>query len=103
MEFKDNFQVLIIFEMTFFLLNLKEIAVRAAKVRELNKMLNNVKQFWTASKVIIIEYKDSKDIFILGNNEDLISKIDDTMLNLNNMLGSRFVEEIRSQVEQEMK
>ena len=51
----------------------------------------------------IVEYKESKDLFILGNNEDLISKIDDTTLNLNNMLGSRFVEEIRYAVEEQMK
>jgi hypothetical protein len=35
----------------------------------------------------------------LGNNEEVISKIDDTSLNINNMLGSRFVEEIRGAVE----
>ena len=79
---------------------LQEIALRASKVRELNKMLSNVRQFWHTSKIMIVDYKDAKDIFILGNNEDLISKIDDTTLNINNMLGSRFVEEIRTQVEE---
>ena len=72
-------------------------------MKELNKMLTNVKQFWASSKIVIVDYKDSKDLFILGNNEDLISKIDDTTLTINNMLGSRFVEEIRKDVEDQMK
>jgi len=44
-------------------------------------------------------YRESKDVFILGNNEDLISKIDDTLLTVNNILASRFVEGIRPEVE----
>ena len=42
------------------------------------------------------QYKD-KDI-ILGNNDELISKIDDNLLVVNNILGSKYVGPIKSRV-----
>jgi dynein heavy chain len=57
-----------------------EIALRAAKEAELVKMLKNVETFWTSAQLTVVPYKERTDISILGNNEDLISKIDDTML-----------------------
>lgn len=47
---------------------------------------------------MVQNYKDRTDMFILGNNEDLIGKLDDTLLTLNNILASRFVDRIRSKV-----
>lgn len=57
-----------------------EIALRAAKEAELEKMLKNVISFWTQAQLTVVPYKERTDVSILGNNEDLISKIDDTML-----------------------
>ncbi len=62
-------------------------------------MLKTVETFWLSSSLIVIPYKERNDVFILGNNEDLISKMDDTLLTVNNILASRFVEGIRDKVE----
>ncbi|CAK72703.1 unnamed protein product (macronuclear) [Paramecium tetraurelia] len=76
---------------------LSEIALRAAKEIELVKMLEQVESIWRQAVITVQPYRESKDIFILGNNQDLISKIDDTLLTVYNILASRFVEGIRSE------
>jgi dynein heavy chain len=80
-----------------------EIALKAAKEAELVKMIENVEAVWRGSSLVVTSYKDNKEISILGNNEDLIAKIDDTLLTVNNILASRFVEGIRTRVEAQLK
>ncbi|CAD8076520.1 unnamed protein product [Paramecium sonneborni] len=80
---------------------LSEIALRAAKEIELVKMLEQVESIWRSAIITVQPYRESKDVFILGNNEDLISKIDDTLLTVNNILASQFVEGIQSEVERQ--
>ena len=82
---------------------LGEIALRAAKEAELLKMIENVELFWKSAFIGVGAYKDNKDVFILGNNEELISRLDDTLLTVNNILASRFVEGIRPRVEHQLK
>ena len=82
---------------------LKEIALKAAKEADLIKIVENVEGAWKLAFINVQSYKDSKDLSILGNNEELISKIDDTLLTLNNVMASRFVEGIKSRVELQMK
>ena len=51
----------------------------------------------------VIPFKSKEQVFILGNNDDLIAKLDDSLLTLNNILGSRFVAGIKDRVEKQMK
>ena len=76
-----------------------EIALHAAKEAELIKMLENVETFWKDQKITVQPYKNSQEAFILGNNEDMITRLDDTLLTLNNIMASRFVEGIRFRCE----
>lgn len=76
-----------------------EIALKASKEAELLKMLRGVEAFWSVCSLTVTSYKDRADAFILGNNDDLISKIDDTLLTVNNILSSRFVERIANKVD----
>ena len=59
---------------------LQEIALKAAKEADLIKMLEAVEMTWKSLFIGVQVYKDSKDVYILGANEELISKIDDTLL-----------------------
>lgn len=68
---------------------LQDIATKAVKEKELQDMLASVKQFWHTSTFVTINYKDSVDIWILGNNEELITKLDDAQVTLSNILSSR--------------
>jgi len=76
-----------------------EIALKASKEAELLKMLRSVEAFWSVSLLTVQNYKERADAFILGNNDDLIAKLDDTLLIVNNILSSRFVERIAPKVE----
>lgn len=59
---------------------LQEIALKAAKEADLIKMLEGVEMTWKSLFIGVQPYKDSKDVYILGANEELISKVDDTLL-----------------------
>jgi len=73
--------------------------LHAAKESELIKMTDNVEIFWKESRLTVAIYKNVQDAYILGNNEDMITRLDDTLLTLNNIMASRFVEGIRPRVE----
>lgn len=51
----------------------------------------------------MIPYKNVTEAYILGNNEDMITRLDDTLLTLSNILASRFVEGIRPRVETQVR
>lgn len=80
---------------------LQDIAVRAIKETELEKMLANVMGFWNVAFLTITPYKDKMDFYILGNNEELITRLDDSLETISSILSSRYVEGIRGRVEKE--
>ncbi|EGR31243.1 hypothetical protein IMG5_115030 [Ichthyophthirius multifiliis] len=80
-----------------------EIALKAAKEIELKKMVAHVEHLWPSFQIQVQQYKDKNDAYILGNNEDLISKLDDTLLTVNNILASRFVGRIFDRVDEQQK
>ena len=82
---------------------LADIAIRAVKEKELEKMLLNVEGFWKNSVLIVNPYKDYKECYGLGNNENMISRLDDSLVTITNILSSRYVEGIRPKVEKEQK
>ena len=57
-----------------------------------------VETIWKSLSIVTIPYKEGKDT-ILGNNDDLITKIDDNLLTVNNILGSKYVGPIKPRVE----
>jgi dynein heavy chain len=61
-------------------------------------MIIRVEAIWKTLALTTIPYKEGKDN-ILGNNDELISKIDDNMLTVNNILGSKYVGPIKPRVE----
>lgn len=69
---------------------LQDIAVRAIKETELEKMLSNVMGFWNVAFLTITPYKDKMDFYILGNNEELITRLDDSLETISSILSSRY-------------
>lgn len=86
---------------------IQDIAIRAIKEEELEKMLKGVDVFWRTAHLNVLMYKtdpaNNKPIYILGNNDDLISKLDDALVTISNIFSSRYVEGIRGKVEREQK
>lgn len=60
-------------------------------------MIIKVESIWKNLALVITPYKEGKD-FILGNNDELITKIDDNLLTVNNILGSKYVGPIKPRV-----
>lgn len=78
------------------------ISVQAAKEAELTDMIIKVEAIWKTLSLVTIPYKEGKDT-ILGNNDELITKIDDNLLTVNNILGSKYVGPIKPRVEVQSK
>jgi len=81
----------------------QDISVKAIKEKELQKMLDSVKGFWYGGQLKIVEYRADDHTVILGNNDELIEKLDDNLVTITNILSSRYVEGIRKEVELEQK
>jgi dynein heavy chain, axonemal len=54
---------------------------------------------WADVDLTVIAYKDFRDVFILGGIEDVVAKLDDSLVVMNTILGSRFVGPIRDLVD----
>jgi len=77
---------------------LEEIYSRARHESELLVQIQAVEAFWKANSLQVVHYKETRDL-VLGNNEDLMQKVDDHLLTVINLIGNRFVEPIRGRVE----
>ena len=60
-------------------------------------MICQVETIWKTTQIIVIAYKEGKDT-ILGNNDELITKIDDNLLIVNNILASKYVAPLKQRV-----
>lgn len=75
-----------------------EIAQKAEKEKELEATYEKVASEWRKA---IFETKQHKDAyFILGSTEEVNNLLEESMVTLSNVLGARFVDIIREQVEQ---
>ncbi|CAD7974708.1 unnamed protein product [Amoebophrya sp. A25] len=63
------------------------------------EMLDKVKKIWEDCDLPLMGYKESKEVFILGNVEEIITNLEDSMVNVATIAGSRFVGPIREEVE----
>lgn len=79
---------------------IQDISIRAAKEKNLLKMLLDVEDFMKSEKSSINTdtYKDTKDVFILGNNDELTKLLDDKIVTITNILSSRYVHGIKEKV-----
>ncbi len=74
------------------------ICGKAVQEAELKKMLLKIEREWKDLALVVILYKEQKDNFVLGGLDDVIAKLDESLVAINIVLGSRFVEPIRTEV-----
>ncbi len=60
-------------------------------------MIIKVESIWKSLSLVTSPYREGKQT-ILGNNDQLITKIDDNLLTVNNILGSKYVGPIKHRV-----
>jgi dynein heavy chain, axonemal len=79
---------------------LSVIAVRATSELALEELFaKKVTSVWTSLEFIVNPYKDSKEVFILGSLEEIIAALDESLVTINTILGSRYCSHIRTDVE----
>ena len=78
----------------------EEISGEAQGQAQILKAVDAIGKKWAELAFNVQNYRDSKDRFIIGSVDDIIAALDDHQLNVQTMLATRFVSEIRPQVEE---
>ena len=55
---------------------------------------------WKETNFTVIQYRDTKDRFIVAEIEDTITQLEDNQMSVQTMMGSKHVSEIRTLVEE---
>ena len=76
-----------------------EISGAASGEAGLETSLRDVAEGWEKMEFILISYRDSKDVFILGGLDDILVLLEDNQVSLQTMMGSRFIVGVRHEVE----
>jgi hypothetical protein len=61
--------------------------------------MKEVSTRWDEINFTVVSYRDSKDRFIVTEIEDLITQLEDDTMQVSTMMGSKFVAEIRTEVD----
>ena len=78
---------------------LEEISGQASSEASLDSILSKVKDSWKTMEFVVLQYKDYKDVFILGGTDDIQVLLDDSNINIQTIASSRHVGPIKSQVD----
>lgn len=79
---------------------IQEQAGNAKGEAELSRQMDEVKDRWAVREFVVTEYRDSKSYFIIKEVEDVITELEDDIMQVSAMMGSRYVNEIRAEVEE---
>ena len=75
------------------------IATAAQQESILEEMMAKVTGMWSDTEFNVVPYKDVKDLYILGDTSEIIANLDDSLVTINTVLGSRYVAGIRNFVD----
>jgi dynein heavy chain len=75
------------------------IATSAQQESILEEMMAKVTTIWEKLCFEVKPYKEVKDLYILGDTSEVIASLDDSLVTINTVLGSRYVSGIRSFVD----
>jgi len=76
------------------------VSVKAVSELGLEELFaKKVTSVWAALEFTVNPYKDSKEVFILGSLDDIVTALDDSLVTINTILGSRYCSHIRTEVE----
>ena len=75
------------------------IATSAQQEAVLEGMMDKVEGIWREAIFEVKSYKESKDMFMLGDTSEVSANLDDCLVTISTILGSRYVAGIREYVE----
>ncbi|VDL92757.1 unnamed protein product [Schistocephalus solidus] len=79
---------------------IQEIAGMASSEASLETLLKKVEDSWKTTEFIVLPFKDSKDVFILGGTDEIQQLWDDSNINISTIASSRHVGPIRPKVDE---
>ena len=78
---------------------INSISGQAGSEAALEEMLTRIIKIWNDTEFVIVSYRDSKDVFILGSVEDVQTLLEDSLVTIATIKGSRFIGPIKTEVE----
>ncbi|ETO22423.1 dynein heavy chain 7 [Reticulomyxa filosa] len=96
----ENCTLNIIFEknMITFEKQIAEIGVKAVQEQSLTESLQKIKAIWSTAELPLQNYKNTKDMYILAGLDDTIAGLDESLVTINTINLSKYVDPIREQV-----
>jgi dynein heavy chain len=79
---------------------MEEISGAASGEYALELQLTKIEDSWNELAFVVKNYRETKDVYILGGLDDVTAQLEDNQALLQTMLASRFVAGIRQQVEE---
>jgi dynein heavy chain, axonemal len=80
-------------------IEINTIATTAKAEAGLETMLDKLVKIWKKLEFEIFPYKQRKNMWIIGSTDDVLTVLDDSMVTVSTLLGSRYVGPIQPQVE----
>ncbi|KAJ3137918.1 Dynein heavy chain 6, axonemal [Physocladia obscura] len=72
---------------------------QASSEAALEEMLNKVVKLWSDTEFIVLPYRDSKDVYILGAIDDIQTALEDSQVTISTIKASRFVGPIKQEID----
>ena len=79
---------------------ISDIAIQAAQEQALMELLQKVINMWQECDMPLSNYKELKDVFILSGLDDVIANLDESLVTINTINSSRYVQPIREHVDE---
>lgn len=74
------------------------VAVKAAQEMALIELLDKVVEMWKECDMPLKEYKDYKNCYILGDLADIVANLDESLVTIQTINSSRYVDPIKEEV-----
>jgi dynein heavy chain len=78
---------------------IEDVSTNAQQESVLEGLMAKVDAVWKEKEFEVKNYKDVKDLYILGDTSEVVADLDDSLVTINTVLGSRYVGGIREMVD----
>ncbi|KNC55366.1 dynein heavy chain [Thecamonas trahens ATCC 50062] len=78
---------------------IQQVSLEATNEANLTEMLEKVQSTWANEEFIVLRYRDSRDMYILGSTEEIAQALEDSLILVSTVLGSRYVGPIKPEAE----
>jgi hypothetical protein len=75
------------------------VATTATQCFYLKRELDNFEGEWSSLELKLKQYKETSDIIIVYDIEELTSKLDEAMATVSNLLSNRYITQLRDRAE----